>query len=223
MHGLCLRVMKTLLCLWFGTENASKPFNISEHLVQVDQRLSQIHPPLEIARTPRSIEHHRKYWKASELRNFLLYYSIPVLRGTLDDNYFQHFLALSQASFILLQESISEQQLQECDRDLEYFCFMFPFLYEPRYQTINVHNLLHLPQGVRELGPLWTHSCFHFEDKNGYILKMIHSTQNVSSQIIIAVSKMYLKCSSRSTNIISVPRTFIISSQDSSKTVGRLK
>ena len=33
-----------------------------------------------------------------------------------------------------------------------------------RYQTINIHNLLHLPQSVRELGPLWTHSCFHFED-----------------------------------------------------------
>ena len=80
MHGLCLGVTKTLLCLWFGTENASKPFNISEHVVKVDQR----HPPLEIARTPRSIEHHRKYWKALELRNFLLCYSIPVLRGTLD-------------------------------------------------------------------------------------------------------------------------------------------
>ena len=57
---------------------------------------------------------------------------------------------------------------------------MFPYLYELRYQTINIHNLLHLPQSVRELGPLWTHSCFHFEDKNGYILNMIHGTQAVS-------------------------------------------
>ena len=104
-------------------------------------------------------------------------------------NYFQHFAILSQASFILLQDSISEQELQQCERLLEYFSLMFPYLYELRYQTINIHNLLHLPQSVRELGPLWTHSCFHFEDKrNSYILKMIHRTQNVSSQIVTAVS-----------------------------------
>ena len=103
-------------------------------------------------------------------------------------NNFQHFAILSQASFILLQDSISEHELQQCERLLEYFCLMFPYLYELRYQTINIHNLLHLPQSVRELGPLWTHSCFHFEDKNGYILKMIYGTQNVSSQIVTAVS-----------------------------------
>lgn len=188
MHGLCLGVMKTLLSLWFATENSTKPFSICEQVSKADKRLLQIRPPLEIGRTPRSIEHHRKYWKASELKAFLLYYGIPVMFGILDATYFQHFAILSQAAFILLQDSISELQLQNCERLLEYFCFMFPFLYDLRYQTINVHNLLHLPQAVRELGPLWTHSCFHFEDKNGYILKMIHGTQNVSSQIVTAVS-----------------------------------
>ena len=188
MHGLCLGVMKTMMNLWFASENSNKPFSISELVSKADKRLLEIHPPLEIGRTPRSIEHHRKYWKASELRSFLLYYGMPVLFGILGANYFHHFAILSQASFILLQDSISEQELQQCERLLEYFCLMFPYLYELRYQTINIHNLLHLPQSVRELGPLWTHSCFHFEDKNGYILKMIHGTQNVSSQIVTAVS-----------------------------------
>ena len=118
----------------------------------------------------------------------MLYYGVPVLFGLLEQNYFQHFAVLSQVAFVLLLDSISEQQLQQCERLLEYFCLMFPYLYDLRYQTINIHNLLHLPQSVRELGPLWTHSCFHFEDKNGYVLKMIHGTQNVSSQIVTAVS-----------------------------------
>lgn len=188
MHGLCLGVMKTLLNLWFAPENSGKPFSISGQVSKADKRLLQIQPPLEIGRTPRSIEHHRKYWKASELRSFLLYYGVPVLFGLLEQNYFQHFAVLSQVAFVLLLDSISEQQLQQCQRLLEYFCLMFPYLYDLRYQTINIHNLLHLPQSVRELGPLWTHSCFHFEDKNGYVLKMIHGTQNVSSQIVTAVS-----------------------------------
>ena len=152
MHGLCLGVMKTLLSLWFTPENSTTPFSIYEQVSKADKRRLQIHPPLEIGRTPRSIEHHRKYWKASELKAFLLYYGIPVLSSILDATYFQHFAFLSQAAFILLQDSISELQLQNCERLLDYFCFMFPFLYDLRYQTINVHNLLHLTtssKGVR--------------------------------------------------------------------------
>ena len=115
MHGLCLGVMKTMMNLWFASENSNKPFSISELVSKADKRLLQIHPPLEIRRIPRSIEHHRKYWKASELRSFLLYYGIPVLFGMLAPNYFQYFAILSQASFILLQDSISEQELQQCE------------------------------------------------------------------------------------------------------------
>ena len=177
-----------MLNLFFISENSNKPYSISELVSKADKRLLQIHPPLEIGRTPRSTEHHRKYWKASELRSFLLYCGIPVLFGILNANYFRHFTILSLSSFILLQDSISEQELQQCERLLEYFCLMFPYLYELRYQTINIHNLLHLPQSVRELRPLWTNSCFHFQDKNGYILKMIRGTQNVASQIVTAVS-----------------------------------
>ena len=32
------------------------------------------------------------------------------------------------------------------------------------------------------------HSCFAFEDKNGFLLKLIHGTQFIDSQIISAVS-----------------------------------
>ena len=53
---------------------------------------------------------------------------------------------------------------------------------------MNIHQLLHLPNHVRELGPLYTHSCFSFEDKNGFILKQTHGTQYIDSQIMYAVS-----------------------------------
>ena len=43
--------------------------------------------------------------------------------------------------------------------------------------TMNVHNLLHLPQVVENLGPLWAHSCFPFEHANGELLKMFHGSQ----------------------------------------------
>ena len=41
-----------------------------------------------------------------------------------------------------------------------------------RHMTINIHNLLHLPDVVRNLGPLWSNSCFPFEAANGELLKI---------------------------------------------------
>lgn len=47
--------------------------------------------------------------------------------------------------------------------------------------------IVHLADSVRDLGPLWTHSGFHFEDKNGYLLGIIHGTQYIPIQIVHAV------------------------------------
>lgn len=49
--------------------------------------------------------------------------------------------------------------------------------------TINVHNLLHLPNAVKRLGPLWAHSCFPFESANGELLKLFHGSQAIEKQI----------------------------------------
>ena len=111
-----------------------------------------------------------------------------MLYGLLPDNYFSHYTLFINAIFILLQESISEADLQEADRLLDCFCKSFSNLYQPLFYTLNVHQLLHLVDDVRDLGPLYTHSCFAFEDKNGFLLKLIHGTQFIDSQIISAVS-----------------------------------
>lgn len=56
--------------------------------------------------------------------------------------------------------------------------------------TLNVHQLLHFVENVRNFGPLYmyTYCCFPFEAKNGKLLKMIRCTQNVDQQIIKGVS-----------------------------------
>ena len=54
--------------------------------------------------------------------------------------------------------------------------------------TANVHYLLHLPEVVRNLGPLYTYSCFPYEGTNGYLLSCIKGTHHVDSQILEAVS-----------------------------------
>lgn len=52
-----------------------------------------------------------------------------------------------------------------------------------RQMTANVHSLLHLPEVVRSLGPLWAHSCFPYEDANGELLTLFHGSHAVEKQV----------------------------------------
>ena len=50
--------------------------------------------------------------------------------------------------------------------------------------TLNVHGLLHLPEIVLNLGPLWAHSCFPFEAANGELLTFFHGSCGIDRQVI---------------------------------------
>ena len=97
MHCALEGVMKLLLELWFTSKGGDEPFNISQRVEEADNRISNIKPPNRISRCPRSIEGHRKYWKADELRAFLFFYGAMVLRGILPDVYYEHFMLFSEA------------------------------------------------------------------------------------------------------------------------------
>ena len=96
-------------------------------------------------------------------------------------------MLLSEAIFLLSMEEITQTQLVHAENLIEHFCVSFPELYGIRFQTANIHYMLHIAQDVRNLGPLWTHSCFPFENYNGEMLKLFHGTQNVPFQIASAV------------------------------------
>ena len=59
------------------------------------------------------------------------------------------------------------------------------FVSGDQFMTYNVHQLLHLKSDVENLGPLWTHSCFFFEDLNGDFRDLFHGTQNINGQVRI--------------------------------------
>lgn len=187
MHCVLLGITKLLISLWFLKQSAGEKFSVSGQLPIVEKRLKNIKPPIYINRKPRSIS-DIKYWKASELRSWLLFYAPVVLIGILNKEYYEHFLLFSNAVFLMLQDSISETEVSIAENFLEHFVSRFPELYQERYTTLNMHLLLHIPDNVRNLGPLWAFSCFPFEDANGYLLKLVKGTQSVESQILNSMS-----------------------------------
>lgn len=124
-----------------------------------------------------------KYWKASELRSFLLYWGIPVLSGVLRNEYMVHYVLLVQALNILLKTKISKTEIDVAERLLLRFSQQWDQLYPVRRMTLNLHQLVHLADDVRKLGPLYGHSCFFFEELNGFLMKQISGTQHIDNQI----------------------------------------
>ena len=110
------------------------------------------------------------------------------LRGIIPDVYYDHFMLFSEALFTLCLTNITQSQITYAEKLLLHFCIKFLNLYCERYQTANLHSLLHMAEDVRNLGPLWTHSTFPFESLNGELLKLFHGTQNIVFQIVSAVN-----------------------------------
>ena len=161
---------------------------------RLDNRLFLIRPPSNLTRSPRSID-ERAYWKASEWRNFLLYYSPMALFGLLPEPYFSHFMLLSEAIYLLNQSAITFTEVFEAREKLELFVKDFQRYYGIENMSFNVHQLLHACDCVLNWGPLWAYSAYGFEDLNGKLLNMFNGTQAVALQIAKRFSTiLHLKC-----------------------------
>ena len=96
-------------------------------------------------------------------------------------------LLLVEAIYLLPQESISIGDLSKSSILLKKFCIQIRPLYGARYQTYNIHSLIHLVWSVYNLGNLWAVSAFYYEDYNGDLKNLFHGTQGVDIQIVTAV------------------------------------
>ena len=59
-----------------------------------------------------------------------------------------------------------------------------------RHYSPNVHMILHLPDAVRNLGPLWAHSTFPFENMNGWLNDLYHGTRDPQKQVAVCVARV---------------------------------
>lgn len=95
MHNECLGVMKRLILLWV---RGPKDIRLSDDKInQINCELNKLRSyiPSEICRLPRSLN-DIEYWKASELRTFLLYSRPIVLKSEIKKYYYlyKHFMSL---------------------------------------------------------------------------------------------------------------------------------
>jgi len=181
MHAVLLGVVRAFVYLWLDSSSFKCDYYLGGVKDKIDTALLKINPPAEIRRLPRSLD-SRKYWKASEWRNFLLFYSPVILHKLLPSKYYDHWLLLVFAVSTLLS-CPSYKQITQADLALNKFVVLVREFYGLEYVSFNVHLLTHLSNAVLRWGPLWANSNFVFEDTNRMLLKLFHGTQAAPMQI----------------------------------------
>ena len=142
----------------------------------------------------------------AELRNWLLFFAIPVLYNILPVQFLSHLALLVTGVYIYSSQSISGQDFQLGQCLLQQFYLRFSDLYGNyihlhqlsivimqcyltgvKSTSMNIHLLSHLPECVRQWGPLWAYTCFHFENMNGYLKLLFHGTRDMTKQVCVQV------------------------------------
>lgn len=182
-HNAFLGVAKRLIIRYLTDAKENWYIGDPQQTTAIDQRLLSIKTPTRISRQPRSI-HLYKMWKASEWRNWLLYYALPCLDEILDQPYFNHLAMLCQAVFILNSASITEVKLNTAERLIYQFVNDYQRHYGFINMVYNVHLLLHCIRSVRKWGPLWVYSALSFESLNKKISDYVTSPYGRADQIV---------------------------------------
>ncbi len=132
-------------------------------------------------RHPRSID-SRPFWKASEWRNWLLYYTILSLSDILPQRYLHHWSLLAQATFLTFKNEIVPEDVNNICQIAHGICVSHRNSLW-RGNSSNIHQLTHHAKSVKLLGPAWSRSAFVFESSNGHLLKLITAANGVPLQI----------------------------------------
>jgi len=160
MHLVCIGVVKKIMSFWISVKHRH---NLPPKSIAVlDNKLTSLahHIPVEFQRKPS--EYSRTLplkdinrWKATELRQCLLYTGIVLFKNNIiDPDIYNHFLVLSIAMRILLSNKSNQEYLYYAQDLLKYFVDTFKNIYGINFVSHNVHALVHLAQDALKHGPL---------------------------------------------------------------------
>ena len=152
MHSIFLGIGEQPMYYLFNKKGS---WSLKKFIKNINSRLKGIRPPATFPRKPRSVLEHGIY-KATEFYDFLIFYSIPILKNYFSHEYFQHWLSLIIPLHLLLQSSMDvEKDLPVAEYLLEDFVKNFETFYDKSGLSYNMHQILHLPLYAARFGLLW--------------------------------------------------------------------
>lgn len=199
MHGVGLGVTKQIIEIWLGIRKIPEPENAIKYKFRnvaerkiFNERIIKFKPLMHFRRKPRPIFEVANY-KASELINFLFYYSRFATLNLLPNRINKNIELLSAAIFILCKPSMTFLEIDKACAMLTEFSDGFEEIYGKGAITMNIHLLRHYADMIKISGPLWANSLFAFESNIGEIKKYVTGNTDVLVQISqkYAISKTF--------------------------------
>ena len=156
---------------------------LSQSKDEVDAALLSVKFPHDFNRKLRPIN-ELKRWKDRELQNFFLHASLPIMKSFFPDDCFCHFALLVTAIWLLTDDIITDSDIEIAKLLIRSYQRLMPSLYGESEQTYTCHALGHLPDQVRDHGPLILHSSFVFEAMISHLKRQFHGTRGIVAQIV---------------------------------------
>ncbi|KAE8749131.1 hypothetical protein FOCC_FOCC004039, partial [Frankliniella occidentalis] len=170
LHLVLLGVVRQFYCLWFTGSGTDWYIRRTKRQVTTFLR--------EIMRI-----YEWKLFKGSTWRTWLLFVSLPALRGILKDKYYQHWMLLVIGMALLLREEISDIGLALANHLLSLFVRDTQELYGYSAMSYNLHCLSHLALITRRWGGPWAVSTFKFENLNGVFARLVHGNTHITTEL----------------------------------------
>lgn len=143
MHVIYIGVVKKLISLWAGSpkHNKSLPSNLISVL---DDKLNFLRKniPVEFQRKPNKNSRIHPLrdlsrWKATELRQCLLYTGLVVFKDIISNDIYNNFLELSIGVRLILSNNVSHEYNTYAKNILKHFVIMFGQIYGASYMYIS--------------------------------------------------------------------------------------
>lgn len=193
MHLLHLGVTRRLLFLWrTGTTYCVKCIS-STQLELLNTYLCDLkhHWPKDFNREPRALSELER-WKATELRQFLLYIAAALLKDILGDASYKNFLLYFVAVTILSRRDLISEYADTAQQYLVAFVKDAASLYGEEIVAYNFHSLIHLADDAKKYGVLDSFSAFIFENMLGKLKRLLKKCNQPLEQVVNRTHEMLL-------------------------------
>ena len=142
MHSVWLGFSKQYI-QYIILSNVFCEYSLKAEINSLNERLLSCRPPNYVAQPPRSLSTF-KIWRAHEFMNFFLYFAIPVFKGIMKENYFDHLLHFVISMERLLSKRVKRSELPNIKRMLNLFIIELESLFDKDILSSGVHELSHL-------------------------------------------------------------------------------
>lgn len=180
MHNLFLGTAKHYLkSVWLDRGILS-----SDDFDSIQSKVNKVVVPADLGRIPYKIASGFSSFTADQFKNWVLYYSLLVLRDKLKDEHLECWRHFVLGCRLLCSKSITPEKLKLADALLLQFCKRTERLYGKDVITPNMHIHTHMRECVLDYGPLHGFWLFSFERFNGILGQQPNNNRSIEIQLM---------------------------------------